>query len=225
MKPYYQDESCTIYHGDCRELGHLATAETALISDPPYGVAVSLGVSAKGSCGGMWKNVTIKGDESTAARDEAMQTFSALPFAVFGSHKMPPPTGTQATLVWEKGEHVGAGNLALPWKPNFELIFVGGSEWAGQRKGSVIRILAIAGCVGAANTGYRHHPTEKPVGIMSYLISYSTRPEIIDPFMGSGTTLRAAKDLGRKSIGIEIEERYCEIAAKRLAQEVLPLGC
>jgi site-specific DNA-methyltransferase (adenine-specific) len=70
----------------------------------------------------------------------------------------------------------------------------------------------------------RCHPTQKPIPLMKWCIGLANEPQtILDPFMGSGTTLRAAKDLGRKAIGIEIEEKYCEIAVKRLAQEVLPL--
>jgi DNA modification methylase len=68
----------------------------------------------------------------------------------------------------------------------------------------------------------RVHPTQKPVALMRWCLSFVPDAQLIlDPFMGSGTTLRAAKDLGRRAIGIEIEERYCEIAVKRLAQEVL----
>ncbi len=76
-----------------------------------------------------------------------------------------------------------------------------------------------------AITGERTHPTQKPVSLMSWCLSFFPAAQVIsDPFMGSGTTLRAAKDLGRKAIGIEIEERYCEIAVKRMAQEVLELA-
>ncbi len=73
--------------------------------------------------------------------------------------------------------------------------------------------------------GYAQHPTQKPIAVVSPLIEYSSPPggTILDPFMGSGTTLRAAKDLGRRAIGIEIEEKYCEIAVQRLAQQVLPI--
>ena len=80
----------------------------------------------------------------------------------------------------------------------------------------------ISGCTGIPYS--RNHPTEKPVELMKWCVSKAKSEGLIcDPFMGSGTTLRAAKDLGRKAIGIEIEEKYCEIAAKRLVQEVLPL--
>ena len=86
--------------------------------------------------------------------------------------------------------------------------------------------LIHGGCVNDdsifGNNEKRFHPTQKPVRLMRWCISlYPDAVSILDPFMGSGTTLRAAKDLGRKAIGIEIEERYCEIAANRLRQEVL----
>ena len=74
---------------------------------------------------------------------------------------------------------------------------------------------------GGANKEVRVHPTQKPLDLMRWCIDQASEPTIIlDPFMGSGTTLRAAKDLGRKAIGIEIEEKYCEIAVNRLKQEV-----
>ena len=220
IKPYYQDESCTIYHGDAREI--LPRLQKGLIvTDPPYGIDLALGMGGgkKGS-GGMWKGVKIKGDENISVRDEVLDMFSA--FAAFGSPRVSWPLNTKSVLVWDKGEHTGAGDLSFPWKPSFEFIFIAGSGWKStKRTGGVIRVNAVAGCVGNDNKGMRYHPFEKPVAICGHLIARHESNLIIDPFMGSGTTLRAAKDLGRSAIGIELEEKYCEIAAKRLRQEVL----
>lgn len=124
-------------------------------------------------------------------------------------------------LTWEKGEHVGMGDLSLPWKPNTEEIYVLGSGFVGKRTGSVLKSLAIAGTVGQGALGTRHHPTEKPEALMAALITKCPPGTIADPFAGSGSTLVAAKSLGRRAIGVELEERYCEIAAKRLSQDVL----
>ena len=102
------------------------------------------------------------------------------------------------------------------WGPSYEMIAsFGHGETVGPREQSILR---FAGVPGKA----RKHPTEKPIELLVYLIGKMEYADtIFDPFMGSGTTLCAAKDLGRKAIGIEIEEKYCEIAVERLKQEVL----
>jgi len=112
------------------------------------------------------------------------------------------------------------GDLSFPWQPTFELVWVFGQGWSGFRGDSVLTGETVV----TWNTGpaARVHPHQKPVDVLAQIVAKAPGT-ILDPFMGSGTTLVAAKQLGRKAIGIEIEERYCEIAVKRLAQEVLPL--
>ena len=217
MKPYYEDDLVTLYHGDC--LKELAWLEAdVLVSDVPYGMAFKSG--RQGSLG----SSVIAGDSDTVARDGALALWGGRPAIVFGRWSVPRPNGTRMVLVWEKGEHVGMGDLSIPWKPNTEEVYVLGHGFVGKRTGSVLRHLAIAGTVGQAARGTRHHPTQKPLGLMSELIAKCPPGVIADPFAGSGSTLVAAKALGRKAIGVELEEKYCEVAAKRLAQDVLDLS-
>ena len=115
---------------------------------------------------------------------------------------------------------LGMGALDLPWKPSHQQIYVVGKGFAGRRSSDVLR---FPPCQSSAFRG-RLHPHEKPVALIKELLNKAPDARtILDPFMGSGTTLRAAKDLGRYAAGIEIEEKYCEIAAKRMAQMVMPL--
>ena len=215
MKPYYSDDSVTLYHGDCREVTAWLEAD-ALVTDPPYGMALRSGM------GGSMGDMRVAGDDSVQVRDDTLSLWPG-PALVFGRWDLPIPTGARMRLTWDKGEHVGMGDLSLPWKPNTEDIYVIGSGFQGFRSGSVLRHLAVAGCVGRANKGVRNHPTEKPVSLMADLLA-KTLGTIADLFAGSGSTLVAAKQLGRKAIGVELEERYCEVIAKRLAQGVLDFG-
>lgn len=96
----------------------------------------------------------------------------------------------------------------------------GQAEMAWTNLDRPVRVFRFAQCE-QASEGEKFHPTQKPLALMSWCMKWITAKTIYDPFMGSGTTLRAAKDAGLKAIGIEINERYCEIAAKRMAQEVL----
>lgn len=210
--PYYQDSRVTLYNGDALELfrpGHLGA--DVVITDPPYGMGF------RSSRAGHFGISRIEGDDSPTARDHILSRWEPRPALVFGRWSIPKPDGTRAVLTWEKGEHVGMGDLSLPWKPNTEEIYVLGSGFVGRRYGSVLRVNAIAGCRGRDNTGVRHHPTEKPVPLMAELVRKCPGEWVVcDPFAGSGTTLLAAAQEGRKAIGIEVDERYCEIAAKRL---------
>jgi site-specific DNA-methyltransferase (adenine-specific) len=186
-----------------------------LLTDPPYGIDCALSTG----------NHLMVGNETLAIRDWALAHSFWKSAAVFGSPKAAKPDGTIITLVWSKGPFVGMGDLSFPWKLTHEEIYILGSKeiWAGNRLESVIRIDALYPNLPGANKWrgeMLQHPTQKPLSLIELLILKTVAETICDPFMGSGTTLVAAKNLGRKAIGIEIEERYCEIAAKRLSQEV-----
>ena len=218
MSLYYQDEHVTLYHGDCLTEHREWLDADVMVSDVPYGM--SLRSSRRGAFG---KSIIAR-DDTTEARDEAIAAWGNRPALIFGRWSIPRPPATRMVLTWEKGEHVGMGDLSIPWKPNTEEIYVLGSGFTGHRGSSVIRCNAIAGTVGQAAKGTRLHPTQKPTPLMEALIEKCPPGVIADPFSGSGATLIAARNLGRKAIGVELEEEYCEVIASRLDQGVLDLA-
>lgn len=212
MKPYYVDDHVTLWHGDCREVTAWLAADV-LVTDPPYGIAHVSGWDSP--------DRAIRHDDDIAARDAVLVLWGDKPAAVFGTWKRPRPERTRHLVVWDKSDGTGSGmgDLAAAFGNSHEEVYILGSWPRGERPRlpSVIRtrdgLRSLSGTVG--------HPTPKPVGLMTLLVSSAPIGTIADPFAGSGSTLVAAKQLGRKAIGVELEERYCEIAAKRLAQDVL----
>lgn len=210
---YYQDEHVSLYWGNCL-LTDVWLAADVLVTDPPYGMALRSGWN------GELGDLEIAGDRTTEARDTALRAWGDRPALVFGRWSIAHPTGARAMLVWDKGEHTGMGDLALPWKPDYEVVFVLGKGFVGRRGSSVLRHFAPS----PAKSQGRLHPTEKPLSVMAVLLGKCPPGVIADPFVGSGSTLAAAKMLGRRSVGVELDERYCEIAARRLRQDALPFG-
>ena len=205
MKPYYSHAGITIYHGDCREI--LPQLEAGLIvTDPPYGVGKDYG---EGSIDNL----------ETFKAAITMIAASGLQAAVIisASRIFDVPVRPQWTGVWNK-PYSASGLLSYPIYPHWDAILF------YALKGNFL-----------GNNGHRSdvfefsptrpdegHPTPKPTDLMQELIHFlPARGVVLDPFAGSGSTLIAAKLLNRNAIGIEIEEKYCEIAAKRLSQEVL----
>ena len=238
---YYFDDSVAIACADCRVILPTLEPVDLVLTDPPFGKGYhDGGVSGRKSDkwrsapdGARWP-VTIEGDGAPDTSSVPLM-FAALAddrACYLFSQWMVEPVWLEALtaagfvvrnrLVWTKPTH-GAGDLATTYGPQHETIFFaskGRHELRGRRDGDVW--LESFGPDGCFRKG-KQHPTEKPIPLLSWLVSKSSDAGgiILDPFMGSGTTLRAAKDLGRKAIGIELEERYAEIAAKRMAQEVL----
>jgi site-specific DNA-methyltransferase (adenine-specific) len=208
LKPYYEHGGITIYHGDCREIlpGLLYDV---IVCDPPYGRAVEL--SRRG-------NQTIVGDHDTEVRDFICGEMRRQ--IMFGSPFVPRPA-CDAVLIWDKSELTGMGDLEFPWKMTHEEIYVSGDGFkSNRRRGSVLRHPLRPAWTKHPDAVSNLHPTEKPLKLMVELLECCPWQVVADPTCGSGTTLVAAKRLGKAAIGIEIEEKYCEIAAKRLSQEV-----
>ncbi len=202
MKPYYEDTNSgiVIYHGDCRDVLPTLDPVDLVLTDPPFGV-------------GFRDN----------AWDQSIPDW--LPLARARSSTVIFVTGVRT--IWSYPEPDWALCYAAPGSTS-RTLQGGFNHWwpilvYGSRKFPTD--LNIIPRVSNLSTLSGDHPCPKPELLMRWLIQHGSDPDhsIIDPFMGSGTTLRAAKDLGRKAIGIEIEEKYCEIAAKRLQQAVLPL--
>ena len=220
-KPYYEHDGVTIYHGDCREILDDLSVDVT-ITDPPYGAQ------------------THEGARTGDIGDKVLVDFAPVDAATFTQDctRLVSLTRRWVVLTCEWRfmhllEPIGLVRFGVWIKPN------GAPQFTGDRPATGWEAIAILHREGKKkwNGGGRHavwnvpkvegqHPTTKPMRLINQFIQlFSDEGELIlDPFMGSGTTLRAAKDLRRRAIGIEIEEKYCEIAAKRLEQEVFDFG-
>lgn len=227
MKPYYEKDGITIYHGDCREIGSVVPAEPQVwVFDPPYssGGFQEAGRAA-GSIGRMIDDSIAFDRLSTRGyglmlRDVLRFSRNCSELCIFTDWRMWTATTdaieyagyqVRAMVVWAKPR----SGIGRPWLNCHELIAFGMRGAADKDR------VGAPNVIDAPRSSNSLHPTEKPVALMGRLVANMADGVVVDPFMGSGTTLVAARDMGRRAIGIEIEERYCEIAAKRLAQGVL----
>ena len=215
MKPYYQDDHATIYHGDARELVPQLVFDV-VVTDPPYGINWGQQMER-----GSQAHDGIIGDKDTTVRDTVISLIDKkVQKLVFGSPMQTPPKGTKQVLVWKKSNDSGFFGSVNGYRRDFEIIYMLGKyKNIPACRSGVIETKQSLSTYCNRNT----HPHAKPISLLIQLMENIDEGVILDPFMGSGSTLRAAKDLNRRSIGIEIDEQYCEIAARRLAQEVLPL--
>lgn len=207
MKPYYEHAGITIYHGDCREILPQLPKVDLVLTDPPYGMNYKSN-HRRVSYDNIYGDDQLPVEAIHLSIDKAFR--AAYIFCRWDNlRQIKHP---KSVLVCVKNNW-SMGDLKHEHGRQWEAICFYPKEGHEFTK-------RIPDVLYADKTGNDLHPAEKPTDIISQLIQCNVGETILDPFMGSGTTLRAAKDLGRKAIGIEIEEKYCEIAAKRLSQEV-----
>lgn len=237
MTPYYQDDACTIYHGDCMNVLPTLSGVSTVLTSPPY----NLRGDGNQPSGTYFRNLGDGYDthDDAMAHDEYVEWQQGVLMAlwatltdtggIYYNHKprvggdavrlplelIPEGLPIRQVIVWDRGS--GFNRQFTYYVPAHEwilLIAKPAFRITTRDTDDVWRIPFEAG---------GEHPAPFPLRLARRALASSGDGLVLDPFMGSGTTLRAAKDLGRKAIGIELSERYCEIAAKRLAQEVLAL--
>ena len=198
-QPYYQDDAVTIYNADCRDVLPTLDKVDLLLTDPPYGKRLNYGG---------------KTDDSTDWFKENTRWLVSLEVPLIFTcpsskiYDIPKPDWI---AVWHKP--LSFGFWSTPMLPHWEAICIYTQPLKITRSDVFV----------SNPEKPNGHPAPKPLSLLREILSVFPAEIVVDPFMGSGTTLRAAKDLGRKAIGIEIEERYCEIAADRMSQTVMPL--
>jgi site-specific DNA-methyltransferase (adenine-specific) len=233
MRPYYEHGGITIYHGDCREVLSELDFADSLITDPPYELPNNFGsldfdglrrMQFGFDQEGITDNTVIPALRSAFALVKSLHCFCG--FEQFGkisneakaSGFVPKPYG----CIKKCPPPPLKGNW---WPSGFEIAIYGYRHGAYFGDGSTKRVnLYVCDSYrhGARDSEKVEHPTQKWLPLITYLVRTLVPPSgtVLDPFLGSGTTLVAAKQLNCKAIGIELEEKYCEIAAKRLSQEV-----
>jgi len=230
MRPYYQDDSVTLYHGDCREwlAARAERSFDAVITDPPFDARTHEMAKSNRGSGHASKDITFRAHthaEQVAlfaqlGRITRRWVVTNLSTDTAFRFELDPPPGLQVLRVgaWIKTNPmpiISADRPAMGWEPLVYLhrVDVKPSWNDGGR---------ACNWHGPTSQG-SGHPTQKPIQLIERWVTAFTNPGdlILDPFAGSGTTLLAAKNNGRRAVGIELDERYCEIAANRLTQDVL----
>jgi site-specific DNA-methyltransferase (adenine-specific) len=211
MKPYYDQDGITIYCGDCRDILPTLPKVDLVLTDPPYGISHKTGKTTSAKWQSKHHGVEIHGDDSDFDPSPILKLGkpSILWGANFYSDKLPKA----GWLVWDKRP----GIEDMKWsRSDAELAFFSGSKTV-----KTFRYLWHGLCR-ESEVGVHLHPTQKPVALMRWCLAMVPGADLIlDPFMGSGTTLVAAKLEGRRAIGIEINKRYCEVAKERLRQKTM----
>lgn len=230
MKPYWEsaDGRIVIYHGDCRDVLPLLAPQSVdlLLTDPPYGMAFGgfRGVDQNVSADGARQGIRLVRQALHEGRDVMTAEGHFLIFCHWESwpdfyDACSPFFAVKNALIWHK-DRGGMGDVEMEYARDYEVVLYGvrgRRAIDGKRDGAVITGIP------PVPSRERLHPTQKPRDLLAYLIAKHCPPTgtVLDPFMGSGTTLRAAMDLGRRAVGIELSRDYCDIAVERMRQGVL----
>lgn len=215
MKPYFQDDAVTIYHGDCRQIVPQLEHVAAVITDPPWKL-----LSDKQIVIGNDRAVELWSEIAPELAARADRVIVWLPCTADPREWLSPlPMPFLRSLMIRRAIPGYYGRVLL----DVEQVFALGT-WPRPRKGRIV-IPGGMEITYVSTDRVNGHPAPRSAIVARWLTKFwsDEGDVILDPFGGSGTTARAAKDLGRKAILIEIEERYCEIAAKRMSQSVMAL--
>lgn len=216
MTPYYEDGAVAIYHGDGREVALTLAGVDLVLTDPPYGINLKPHTRRRGQVtawGPQTEYAPVHGDDEPFDPRWLLSIGSAR--IIWGGNyyadKLPPMSGW---LVWDKErpDDLDQATCELAWTDCVKGVRRLRYRWHGALR---------------AGNEALYHPTQKPVELIQWALTLRWTNQfssILDPYMGAGSTLIAAKNLGRRAVGVEIEERYCEIAARRLSQGTLNLG-
>ncbi len=213
MKPYYQDSYVTIYLGDCRDILPTLEKVDLVLTDPPYGKDIAKTGKVGGGKLANVKQYIASDWDKNRPDGETLDLIRArsLNQIIFGGNYMAdllPPSS--CWLVWDKDNSANFADCELMWTSFDKAVKKYLWRWNGMLQEP-------------QNKEYRYHPTQKPIGLLKAILVDHPADTTLDAYMGSGSTLVACKSLNRKCIGIEIEEKYCEIAAKRCSQSVMRL--
>lgn len=223
MKPYYEESGIVIYNADCREALPSLPKVDAVVTDPPYGIGFKYQShidTPEGYGEFVWS--VIEMSELLCSAGSPVFVWQAM----LNVKKFAEWFPRDWRIFAAAKNFVQMRPIAMQFA--FDPVLVWWTEGERWSAGTASRDFHIANTSGviSGKTFEKSHPCPRPLDQVTHILDQWLRPAgtVLDPFMGSGTTLRAAKDLGRKAIGIEIEEKYCEIAANRLRQEVLNFG-
>lgn len=225
MTPYYSDDLVAIYHGRCEDVISLLSEPDLVLADPPYGVRERTARGQAGRGRSPYALISARDFPPIEGDDAPYDPTPMLRFprlVLWGANhyadRLPP---SASWIVWDKLD-------GLVSKRGFGFNDNGDAELAWTNLGGPVRVIQHRwmGLIRETEKERHVHPTQKPVAVMAVLIEAYTKPGdlVLAPYMGSGPELVAAKRLGRRAIGIETVEAYCEAAARRCSQEVLGLS-